>query len=468
MSDLVRGVEVLSIDDGSRPIETVRTAVVGVVSAAARGPVNTPTLVVGEKEPFEKFGKGGPFADAFETILKQAGVVAVVVNVLDPTNPAHATTVTDEDLSAGHSAGSVISLANADLCSFTSLVKDPAGTPVTLVEGTDYTVDLDDGTITLTAGTSVVTGDTLAASYIAANFAGVTDDDYAGTLADHTGVYALIKAEAITQVKPRILVSSGNHFKDMATTPAITTITAALGVVASRLRGFVYLDGPNLTYQDALNAANLPSGERKRFLLIDPKSDFGDGDTPSSFTYAGLRVKLDNEKGFWWSISNQEISGIVGTSRPVDFEFGDPACEADVLAGAHISTIVNKGGWRTWGGRTLDTVDPRWRFESTVRVDDMIAESIQQNHLWAVDRPVNKTFFELVLGGVRAYLRHLKAQGAILGGDTWADPTLNTPESIALGHTFIDYEFTDPKPAEKTTFRAHLVNKYIVDIFPVS
>lgn len=34
---------------------------------------------------------------------------------------------------------------------------------------------------------------------------------------------------------------------------------------------------------------------------------------------AGLIARSDNENGFWWSPSNQEIYGIVGTARPVDF-----------------------------------------------------------------------------------------------------------------------------------------------------
>lgn len=156
--------------------------------------------------------------------------------------------------------------------------------------------------------------------------------------------------------------------------------------------------------------------------------------------------------------------GITGTARPIDFAFGDAACAADVLNGAHIATIIRQDGFRLWGNRSLNKSDPRWRFLSTRRIADMIQESILRNHLWAVDRAISRTYLAEVTAGVNAYLRHLQAQGAILGGRCYADPELNTPESIALGQVYFDFDFTPVYPAEKITFRAHLVNDYINEI----
>jgi phage tail sheath protein FI len=48
--------------------------------------------------------------------------------------------------------------------------------------------------------------------------------------------------------------------------------------------------------------------------------------------------------------------------------------------------------------------------------------------MWAVDRNITKTYIEDVLEGVNAYLRHLRTVGAIINGQAWADPELNTPD----------------------------------------
>ncbi|MCE2835623.1 MAG: hypothetical protein LW834_01270 [Cyanobium sp. 49614_E6] len=99
------------------------------------------------------------------------------------------------------------------------------------------------------------------------------------------------------------------------------------------------------------------------------------------------------------------------------------------------------------------------------RTADMINESILRGHLWAVDRCITATYLEEVMESVRQYLRTLKARGAILGGDVWVDPEQNTPTSIANGQVVFDFEFTPPYPAERVTFRSHLVNTYVVDLF---
>jgi phage tail sheath protein FI len=94
----------------------------------------------------------------------------------------------------------------------------------------------------------------------------------------------------------------------------------------------------------------------------------------------------------------------------------------------------------------------------------MINESLLAAHLRAVDRHITKTYVEEVRERVNAYLRHLKAQGAILGGQCWADPELNTPAAIAEGKVYFDFDFTPPYPAEHVVFRSHLVDHYLEEI----
>ena len=97
----------------------------------------------------------------------------------------------------------------------------------------------------------------------------------------------------------------------------------------------------------------------------------------------------------------------------------------------------------------------------------MIHESLLKAHCWAIDRHISKTYLEDVRDGVKAYLRHLKTMGAIINGDCWADPALNTPEQIADGQVCFDFDFTPPYPAEHITFRSHLVNDYLAEVLPI-
>jgi len=98
------------------------------------------------------------------------------------------------------------------------------------------------------------------------------------------------------------------------------------------------------------------------------------------------------------------------------------------------------------------------------RTADMINESLLRAHLWAVDRNITKTYIDEVTEGVNAYLRRLKALGAILGGRCWADADLNSPTSIADGKIYFNFDFTPPYPAEHIIFRSHLVDDYIEEI----
>jgi phage tail sheath protein FI len=239
-------------------------------------------------------------------------------------------------------------------------------------------------------------------------------------------------------------------------------VLAELLGIAQRLRAVIIADGPNTTDAAAIQIADDFGSDR--IYVIDPWVLRDGASVPASPAVAGLINKVDNERGFWWSPSNNEIAGIEGTSRAIDFTLGDYTSRANLLNEAKIATIVREQGFRLWGNRSL-AMDPKYAFLSVRRTADMINESILRGHLWAVDRCITATYLEEVMESVRGYLRNLKARGAILGGDVWVDPELNSPTNIANGQVFIDFSFTPPYPAERVTFRSHLVNDYVVDLF---
>lgn len=278
------------------------------------------------------------------------------------------------------------------------------------------------------------------------------------------GVHALLGAESVVGVAPRILCAPG--FTHQRLNDEANPVVAELVGIAERLRAVIIADGPNTTDTAAIAAAG--DFGTPRVYLVDPwVRVFRDGETvaePASARVAGLIAKSDQERGFWWSPSNQLINGIVGTARPVDFALGDANSRANLLNEQNVATIIRQDGFRLWGNRTLSS-DPKWAFLSVRRTADIINDSLQRAHLWAVDRNITRTYVQDVEEGVNAYLRTLVAQGAILGGRCWADPDLNSPANIAQGKVYFNFDFTPPYPAEHITFRSQLVNDYLQEVF---
>ena len=401
-NQFLHGAEVIELNDGARPIKTVKSSVIGLVGTAPQGSVNTPTLILGSRaKAVEIFGanddanKDYTIPKALDGIFDQAGAMVVVINVADPSNPAHLTT------------GSL----------------DPANiTSADVVGGVD------------------------------------------GTTGQYKGVHALLAANSELGVTPRILIAPG-FTHDMPSDNANPVVSELLGI-AENLRAVIIADLPNTNDTDAIDYVG--DFGSARVYPIYPWVKVLDSlgaivEEPASARVAGLIVKSDNERGFWWSPSNLVINGIVGISKPIDFVLGDVNSKANYLNENNIATIIQESGFRLWGNRTL-SADPKWAFLQARRTADMINDSLLKAHLWAVDRNITKTYIEDVLEGVNNYLRHLKSIGAIIGGTAFADPELNTPDQIAQGKVSFDFDFTPPYPAEHITFRSKMTDDYLSEI----
>ena len=278
-------------------------------------------------------------------------------------------------------------------------------------------------------------------------------DTVTGTRA---GISALETARSALGVVPRILLApSFSQHK---------VVADALIAQADKLRAVALIDGPNGTSADAI--AYRTQFDSSRAYLVDPWGQVGGTVVPVSPFVAGLIAKVDNERGFWWSPSNNPLLGIERPARPIDFGLGRADSEANLLNEPGVATLVTEQGIRLWGNRTCSS-DPKWSFLSVRRTADMIHESLMQAHLWAVDRAVGHAYMRDVQESVNAYLRHLKSVGAILGGRCWLDPELNTPAEIAAGKVYFDFDFTPPAPAERVVFRSHLVADYADALVPL-
>ncbi|MCV4753172.1 phage tail sheath subtilisin-like domain-containing protein, partial [Escherichia coli] len=107
-----------------------------------------------------------------------------------------------------------------------------------------------------------------------------------------------------------------------------------------------------------------------RMEILRPRvystSDVSGLSRPYSAIAAGLRARIDNEKGFWWSKSNQNIYGITGLEQVDDFIIGETNCTANLLNASQVSTIIRYDGFRHWGNY-LCSLSPQWSFECVRR-----------------------------------------------------------------------------------------------------
>lgn len=504
----LHGVEVLEIDAGPRPIRTVRSGVIGIVGTApdAAG-ATAATLSTGRASA----------NTAIDFTAAAAGLAGnqISVNLVDPAansatlavavsgNAITVTLATDASGVITSTAGDVVTAVNGDADASalvsaangtgsdgTGVVKAtgralnltagadepfPLNTPVLVAGNRGEAAKLDstgDNKGSLPAAMDGIFDQIGAVVVVVRVEEGATETDTIANVVggvnagdgSYEGVHALLGAESQVGFSPRILCAPGyTHQRDGGNANAVV---AEMVGIAERMRAVIIADGPNTTDEAAIEYREDWGSDR--VFVVDPwVKVFRDGVTvnePASSRVAGLIAKSDNDRGFWWSPSNQNVNGIVGTSRDVDFKLGDKSSRANLLNELEVTTIIRQDGFRLWGNRTT-SADPKWAFLSVRRTADIINESLQRAHLWAVDRNITKTYVEDVTEGVNAYLRTLVNLGAILGGECWPDPDLNTPANISQGKVYFNFDFTPPYPAEHITFRSHLVNDYIQEVF---
>lgn len=289
-----------------------------------------------------------------------------------------------------------------------------------------------------------------------------------GQSAGYQGVYALLAAQTVTGVQPRILCATGfTHQVPTGGDPVAdlaNPVVSALKAVAEKLRAVVVVDGPNTTLADALAKHTREGGDR--VYMIDGHAKVLNAFSgaivtfPASAHAAGRIARTDAEAGFWHSPSNRPLNGVLGVGRLVEFSLSDPTAESNVLNEAGIATIVAlDGDYRLWGNRTSADV-----FLSVRRTADVIHDAVERSFTWALDKPQSAQLLEDVVGSVEAYGRELKARGAVLGFRAWMDAELNTDAAAKAGRRYINFDFLPPPPLERLTFQAFQNDAYFSEL----
>lgn len=383
MGDYHHGVRVVEINDGTRVISTVSTAVVGMVCTGKDAdpklfPLNTPVLITDVIAAAGKAGKSGTLAKALSAIGDQCKPVTVVVRVEEG--------------------------------------KDAAETTSNIIGGADEN-------------------------------------------GRYTGMKALLTAQAVTGVKPRILGVPGLDSLEVAT---------ALAGICQQLRAFGYISAYGCkSISEAI--AYRDNFSQRELMLIWP--DFLAWDTTGNVSTTahataralGLRAKIDTETGWHKTLSNVGVNGVTGISASVFWDLQAPGTDADLLNESGVTTLVRKDGFRFWGNRSCSD-DPLFLFENYTRTAQVLADTMAEAHMWAVDKPVTATLIRDIVEGIKAKFRELKSNGYIIDADCWYDESANDKETLKAGKLYIDYDYTPVPPLEDLTLRQRITDKYLVNL----
>jgi uncharacterized protein len=274
-----------------------------------------------------------------------------------------------------------------------------------------------------------------------------------------TGLKALLAANSIVHVKPRILG-----------VPGYDTLLVAneLAAICQKLRAFAYISARGCNSIEAAMEYRANFGQRE-LMLIWPDfknpnwSGLDDEGLDLAVAYAiGLRAKLDKDVGWHKTLSNVVINGVTGLSQDVFWDLQDPDTDAGLLNSKDITTIVRAKGFVFWGNRTL-SADPLFAFENYTRSAQVIADTMGEAHMWAIDQPMTPSLAKDILEGINAKGRAWVSAGYLMGFNAWLDIEANGKEDLKAGKLTIDYDYTPVPPLENLELRQRITDQYLMN-----
>lgn len=237
--------------------------------------------------------------------------------------------------------------------------------------------------------------------------------------------------------------------------------------MAQSLRAFTYLSAYGCkTVSDALDYRK--NFNQREAMLIWP--DFLSWDTTTNasataFATAralGLRAKLDQQVGWHKTLSNVGVNGVTGISADVYWDLQDTATDANLLNQNDVTTLIRKDGFRFWGSRTCSD-DPLFQFENYTRTAQVVADTMAEAQMWAVDQPLHPSLAKDVIEGINAKFRRLKNGGYIVDGNCWIDEAANDKDTLKAGKLVLDYDYTPVPPLENLLLRQRITDKYLMN-----
>ena len=275
------------------------------------------------------------------------------------------------------------------------------------------------------------------------------------------GLEALRLGEQVTGVRPRILAAPGLDTEPVAT---------ALAVLAPKLNAFAYAAALGDTVQEVTTYRG-GFGARE-LMLID--GDFTAFDATASagvvsFATAhavGLRAQLDREVGYHKTISNVVLAGVTGIEDPRSWDLQSADTDMGLINGADITGLVQRTGYRFWGNRTC-SAEPRFAFESAVRTNQVLRDTIVEGLFPYIDQPIRNSLATDIIESINALFRREIASGRIIGAVAFLAEG-NTADQLAAGKLKIGYRFTACAPLEDLGVSVEITDEFYADTFALA
>ncbi|WP_096024601.1 phage tail sheath family protein [Campylobacter lanienae] len=267
-----------------------------------------------------------------------------------------------------------------------------------------------------------------------------------------SAVNAFKKAEFKTGHKPDLIIAPFYSHE--------AGIKAALESVATALGAIAITDLYATNTGDAITAMKSYSSRRLvacwpyvQVLSVSGAYTY----IPQSAIIAAMIARCDGESeyGFSDSYSNRVMNGVVGSEHFVEYIAGSD-CDADRLRSAHISTVINYSGYRSWGGETSD-IDSIWQDLARVRIFDRISKACQDGVFYAIDRKADQLYH--AKRSVEELLRALVGAKVLLGFEiSWSEQ--NTLANITAGKFYLDIRMQNNPIVKQLTLNFIYVDSY--------
>lgn len=452
------GTETKRIDGGSSPVYTVNGAITAIIGTAPIGDVNVLTLCQTAKD-FAQFGgnkatkSGFSIPDASHIWTRYKAGIAYVVNVCDPAR--HKTVITDEVLIVDVNTLTAKTAHPAIQEGYT--VKDGQA----VLDANQYSINTLTGEIKFNARPTAPT-----ITYTYTNPAKVTEVDILGGFVASTGKRTGL--ELLTEGFGKFGADAKIIMPEYDKT---ATAAAAMIAMANKLNAIAYINAPKGTSLSAVLQGRGASGT----INFNTSSDRAElcypyvvgilGTEHLATHMAGLRMKVDVDKGYWHSKSNHELLGVTALEIPLTAHIDDPQSETNRLNEKGITTVFNSygTGFRAWGNRLacFPSVSHIKNFEVAQRTGDIIDESIRQFELQYVDRPIDDALIDSLIEGIRTYLGTLRS---IVGYSVSLDYEYDLVDAFSKGQIPLVYDYTPKLPAEHITNASVMTRKYLVNL----
>lgn len=468
-ANYLHGIETLEVERGPRAIRVVKSAVIALIGTAPTGPVKKLTLSLNDIDGAQ-FGthlSGFSIPEALDGIYDFGAGTVLVYNVLDP--EVHRSNVTDKP--GIFADNDLLQLEHGALQALTIKSEDGSAS---YVIGTDYSVDMLNGLVRRISTGNIPPKGPVKVDYTHADPSKVTPSDIIGAVSlagQRSGLLAFQDSYTQFGFFPKIFIAPGFS--------TLNSVSVELIVSAEKMGAVAYIDAPiGITVQQVITGRGAAgelnfntSSDRVRLCYPHVKvydQVKGERLQPLSIRAAGLRAKVDNDNGYWWSSSNQELLGVIGLERPLTARIDDANSEVNLLNENGITTVFNSfgTGLRLWGNRTAawPTVSHMRNFENVRRTKDIIDESIRYSSLQFADQPITDSLIESIAESVNQFMRKLIGDQALIGGECWYDPARNPQTQIESGHLLFNYKLTVPLPFERGTFETEITGEYLVNL----